>query len=495
MIDATKRHFAKTRPGGIVAFLPVLVSFLVTGCNRVEYRPDPLDAATTQSSVEDKDIHDRAFLDYIDAVTGGRQDTAERDWDLQRLTQAAYYNNPRLRVAYEQLKASQARVRTASHRINPTLNLPLEHHSDTSGEQSSPWLFGLLLDFVYERPAKREARIDRAESRLRAARLHIREVAWDIRTRLQSAFLDYYAALQARRLAAGKSELLEQRRTILRQRYEAGQIGKASLADARIAARQADLDLARLDTQVGDKYHNLIAQTGLQADDFDGVTFEFGDFEDLSGITKLGKGDFRRRALLRRADINRALAEYQALEHGLRLEIEKQFPDIMLSPGLVFDQGDKIWALGSSWMLPLFQNNDGPIAEAMAERSVMQARILELQSGILNDLDAAADRFESLQGNLQLAREIRNEAEARSRAVQHQYAGGYSDRLQVVDAGLALLKSRQSLQASRVSLLETCIRLEGITQTPLRGDLDVERSMELLYSLNESHTNQAGYDR
>lgn len=470
--------------GKRILLLPVLLLFLAS-CGRVEYRPEPLDPARMQSSVQAGNLNERAFQDYLDALAGEAQPGSDPSWNLRLLTLAAFYHNPGMRVAYERFNLQKARLQTASQRINPMLNMPLEYHSDTSGGVS-PWLIGLVPDFVYERKGKREARIEQARAGLEAAKFHIREVAWDIRSRLHLAYLEYYSSLEEKRLASVRNELLRQRLNILRQRYESGHIGKAEVTGAEVEVNKAELALANLETRTGETLHRLVGLVGLQVDAFKDADIQFHGLEDLSTIMDMNRDDFRETALLERADIRKALADYEVLEHGLRLEIEKQYPDITLSPGFVFDQSDKIWALGSAWMLPLFHNNDGPIAEALAERSIMQVRIMELQTGILNRLNAELDRFESLKNSLKLAEQLREKAKSGVAAVKNQFEQGYSNRLRLVDTKLDLIHGQQQALASAVSLLESSARLESIMQEPLHNDFNIEESMDILYSLNES---------
>ncbi|MEX2523456.1 MAG: TolC family protein [Gammaproteobacteria bacterium] len=459
--------------------------FVFTACARIEYQPEPLDPVRIQASVQERNLDEQAFLDYLAALADESQSGSEPSWNLRLLTLAAFYHNPKMQVAYEELNLHKARLQTASRRINPTLNVPLEHHSDTSGNVS-PWMIGLIPDFVYERKGKREARIDQAKAGLESAKFHIREVAWNLRDRLHAAYLEYYSALEEKRLASARNELLRQRLLALQQRHEGGHIGGAEVAGAEVELHKSELVLGNLQTRVGNAYHQLVGLTGLQTDNFRDVEIQFRGFENLSRITGMDRDDFRATALLERADMRKALSDYEALEYGLRLEIEKQYPDITLSPGLIFDQSDKIWAIGSAWMLPLFHNNEGPIAEALAERSIMQARVMELQGGILNRLDAELDNFESMKHNLEKAEQLHVKAKSAVAAVENQYEQGYSDRLNMIDAKLNLVDSRRRVLGSRLSLLASFSRLESITQEPLYRDFDLDKSVELLYSLDES---------
>ena len=92
--------------------------------------------------------------------------------------------------------------------------------------------------------------------------------------------------------------------------------------------------------------------------------------------------------MLNRPDILGALSEYAASQSALQLEIAKQYPDIQLSPGYEYDQGDDKWSLGLSVTLPANRNR-GPIAEARARRDEAAAKFNALQASVLGQIDLA----------------------------------------------------------------------------------------------------------
>src|SRR5205085_2292763 len=97
----------------------------------------------------------------------------------------------------------------------------------------------------------------------------------------------------------------------------------------------------------------------------------------------------RRELLLTRPDILASLAEYAASQSALQLEIAKQYPDIHLSPGYEFDQGDNKWSLGVGITLPIFNRNQGAIREAIAKRSEAAANFATLQAHAINETERA----------------------------------------------------------------------------------------------------------
>jgi outer membrane protein TolC len=99
--------------------------------------------------------------------------------------------------------------------------------------------------------------------------------------------------------------------------------------------------------------------------------------------------DARRAALTGRADVLAALKDYEASQSALQLAIAGQYPDLEIGPGYEFDQGDNKWSLGVSHPLPIFNQNKGAIAKAIAKREEAAATVLALQSKIAGELEQA----------------------------------------------------------------------------------------------------------
>jgi outer membrane protein TolC len=135
-----------------------------------------------------------------------------------------------------------------------------------------------------------------------------------------------------------------------------------------------------------------------------------------------------------RPDILGALADYSASQAALQLQIAKQYPDIRLQPGYQFDQGDNKWSLGMVVDLPIFHQNQGPIAEAKARREEAAARLVALQTRVLAEIDRAT---EVLRVTKQTAATLRSLAEAQGQhlhSVTAQFKAGAVDQLEVLNA-------------------------------------------------------------
>jgi outer membrane protein TolC len=192
------------------------------------------------------------------------------------------------------------------------------------------------------------------------------------------------------------------------------------------------------------------------------------DTDIMNNITDFGLSELQSIALTQRLDIQQALAQYSAHEAALKLEIEKQYPDVNLSPGFIFDQSDKIWALGAAWILPLFHPlNEGPIREALAERERKQSEFLALQARVINEVAMAEGRLQAQQSALLEARQLLEETQERYRQMQRQFDLGYADHLQLSRNMLEVAAVEQAVAELTYSVIKSAGQLEDALQYPL----------------------------
>jgi outer membrane protein TolC len=209
----------------------------------------------------------------------------------------------------------------------------------------------------------------------------------------------------------------------------------------------------------------LAAAIGVPARALEGAALSFASLEQLPA--ELATADARRQALLGRADILGALAEYAAVESALQLEIAKQYPDIHLNPGYEFDQGDSKWSPGLTVTLPVLNQNQGPIAEAQARRTEAAAAFNALQARVLAEIDRAVAAYRAaLQKRADADALLARQQEQEHRAQAMREAG------EISRSDLAAL--RLQLSASALAHLEALARsqralgqVEDALQSPI----------------------------
>ena len=181
----------------------------------------------------------------------------------------------------------------------------------------------------------------------------------------------------------------------------------------------------------------------------------------------LSLDEVRREALLGRADILAALSDYAAAQADLQLEIARQYPDVHLSPGYEFDQGDNKWSLGLTVELPVLNRNQGPIAEAAARRAAAAARFNALQAKVLADIDTAAAGYRATEKGLAAIQELAGAQAAARDAVAAQVSAGAAAPLDLLCAQLELAEAEEARLEARVKRQQSLAALEDAVQRPI----------------------------
>lgn len=178
-------------------------------------------------------------------------------------------------------------------------------------------------------------------------------------------------------------------------------------------------------------------------------------------------GQLRRMALLNRSDVQGLLQEYEAAQSALQLQVASQFPNVTLGPGYTYDQGDNKYSLDVSAELPIFNRNQGPIAEAQASRTEAVARFVALQARIIGAIDAATASYRAASDTLSTADALLNGAEGRERQIARSFRAGQIDRPTLVTAQLESAAARLSRLDAAVQQRQALGALEDALQQPL----------------------------
>jgi outer membrane protein TolC len=161
------------------------------------------------------------------------------------------------------------------------------------------------------------------------------------------------------------------------------------------------------------------------------------------------------------------LAEYAASQSALQLEIAKQYPDVHLSPGYQWDQGENKWQLGLSVELPVLNRNQGPIAEAAARRAESAARFEAMQAKVLAEIDRAVAMLAASRQNLDALQALSVAQKARRESVEAQIKAGAAERLDLLNAQFESAASVLAELDAQVKWQQAFGALEDAVQRPL----------------------------
>ena len=359
----------------LLVFL-LLGTWVLSGCAARRYRSAPIVPAESASRLESRNLADPGLRAFLEQNVGHPvAPWPPKTWDLETLSLAGLYFNPTLEVVRARVTEAQAAVVTAGARPNPSLSV--------APGVPSPYLFNLDFAVPIETAGKRGHRIQSARSLENAARFDLADSAWKVRSGVRAALLNYL--LDSRNLDLLRSEEQARREQVnmLEQRLAVGEIPRPELDLARIELSKTHLAISTAEGQIAEARAALASSIGIPVARLEGLSFSWTGLDSPPSAESLSPQQIQREAVLNRLDVRRSLAQYAAAEADLQLEISKQYPDVQIGPGYTYEEKNNFFTLGLSTTLPIFNRNQGPIAEAEARRKEVSATFLEKQAQVI----------------------------------------------------------------------------------------------------------------
>jgi cobalt-zinc-cadmium efflux system outer membrane protein len=356
--------------------------WILMGCAARRYQSAPIVPTESLSRLESQNLSDPGLQEFIEDNIGHPvAPWPPKSWDLGTLSLAALYFNPTLDAARARVAEAQAAVVTAGARPNPSLSI--------APGVPSPYLFNLDLAVPIETAGKRGHRIEFAQSLERAVRFDLADSFWKVRSGVRTALLNYVLAARNLDLLRSEEQMRMDQVNILEQRLSVGEISRPEVNLARIEFSKTHLAISTAEGQLAEAKATLAASIGIPGAGFQGVDFSWSDLDSPPSAEALLPRQIQRDAVLNRLDVRRSLAQYAASEADLQLEISKQYPDVQIGPGYTYEEKNNFFTLGLSTTLPLFNRNQGPIAEAEARRREAAAAFLGKQAQVIAESERA----------------------------------------------------------------------------------------------------------
>jgi outer membrane protein TolC len=431
---------------------------LLAGC--AHYAPQPLDTTAMVDDWRGRTLADSALLRIVAERAGAPRDGA---WTAAQFASAAVARHADVAESRAALEVARAGEITAGARPQPGLSGEIGRATDP-GPFASAWFGSVTLSVTIELGGKRGARIAAARARTAIAAVDAAGAAWSVALGTHEAHAAAVAADSLVAVMAREHDELSALMASARRRLEAGEMTPGELA--RLASEQAALEVERsrgMGQREGTR-QDLARALAVPRAQLGDVVPAPDRVDGCSATSGIGSEELEARALVQRVEVGRALARYAAAEAGLRLEVARTWPDLVLGPGFVWDGGVNRWnLLGALPSLPLNRNR-GPIAEATARREAAGVHVSAVQQAVLADVATARAACAGALRDLATAdsalRALSGEAAAVTRAVERGERGE-RDRL-----AMALVQAR----AARVRLLAaTHLAEAGLTQERALG--------------------------
>jgi outer membrane protein TolC len=458
---------------------------LLGGC--ATYRPQPVDPAAMRAQWQSRRLDDPALAARLRPWLPARDhgQWPPQSYGRAELLLAALALNPDVAEARGHLAEASAAVRTAGALPNPTLSLALERYTQAQAD-SAPWLWGLSTDFLLDGGLRRRLRLQLADQGVRGARLDYAESLWKVRSAVRDALAQQRVARRQQALAdrtVAAAAALEQ---AARQRVVLGEDEPQVALQAAQTLAQARSDQAAAAQRLAGAQAQLARAIGVPASALEGVDLRWDGFDQPTAPAPPRLDALADQALLARTDLERALVDYADRETELHQQVHDQYPQLSLGPGYTYDHGMRKLTFNASLSLPVFNQNQGPIAEARARRETAAAHVRAVQADIAGAIDAARARLAAALPALAAARAGRDAAERARAQAEHAFALGAIDRPALLAARLSALAAEQSA----LGALDAAWQAEAALEDALRTPLDPEEAA-LWRPLQDAHDGPA----
>jgi len=457
-----------------IKFIVIIFSLFISGCS-IEQFFKPLDSQLTTTKLLAKDPTDPKFNQYLAEKGYTEAQLPFTQWGIDELTLCALYFHTSLDVAKQQIVLSYLAIETAGFKNNASIDGTFARSSLENGD-ISPWSYGLSINIPIETTKKRAAQIEKAEKNTEIAYMNAAETAWQLRNKIATDYIAYHQHLAEVQLLNEEIALQDYMVSMLEKRVNIGIASKTELTNANLLALKAKYILSIKEGQLNLIKAQLAADVGLSREKFALINIKPLSIENtltqqtLLLDTPLESKILQEQALLNRIDIRRSMARYAAAEAEIKLKVAQQTPDIVLSPGYLFEFGDRIWSLGFTSLLNMLHKNKTLLEEAKQLREIEGAQFENLQAEVIAMISQAHTRYLAAkkvteQAKVELSQQVEQEQK-----MQIQFDAGLIGKLDLSRYSNSTIIARQQLIASQFALLEIANQIEDVMQKPLYSE-------------------------
>jgi outer membrane protein, heavy metal efflux system len=430
------------------ALAGLVVLFAGAGC--VRYVARPVEPAAHAALYRARRLGDPRLLAWV-----GRwaDQPVASQWTDRQLALAALGLRAELARARADWRAARAAERTAGVRPAPGLNVGVER-AVSGSDGASPWVVSLAGLLSVELGGKRGARLQRARARSAAAEAELRRTAWRIAGETRAAALGLAAAESDRIESQRETQALVEVEALERARYQEAALTAAELARTATEVQEARVRGGAAAAAALDARAMLAGLTALPLAALDSVEVVAELGGGCDAVAAVGGDSLAALALTRRPEIGRALADYAVAEADVRHEVARQYPDLELGPGFIWDQGVHRWTLALALPNLLAFRSHAAIDEVLALRTAAAARVAEAQDELLADAARAVARCTGALLERAAADSQVVVASATASRAQAAYDRGETSRLEPALAALGVIRAERlvRLQIARLSM-------------------------------------------
>lgn len=442
---------------------------LIAACG-IPYQAKPIQQQHNVENIQASAPSQTGFREFVQSQYP-QVDWPIESWDIDKLTLSALYFHPALKVAKADYAVALAGITSAGLRPQVGLNGQLGHSNSANGD-INPWAYGLQVDIPVITANKREINIEIAQYQADIVKIQIAETAWLLRQQLS---LDLIQLAEQQALQASLARLQKSQENLLNayhKRLEVGVAGQSDVLPIKLQHDQAAWQLQQLRLQIRQTEQKILHDAGLTEQ---AVPLKIAPL-NLSHILKArfdqsqayqDAKTIQHYALTNRMDIQRGLAQYAKAESQLKLDMAKRYPDVSLSPGILYEYGDNIWSLGIGSMLNLLNKSSDLWALAEQVRQNEATRFYALQHHVIQLAEQSYLKYRDA-ANLLITMTSEYEQQSRRKQQQeNQWHKGQIDKTEYLQTEIQFYAAQQRLVIQQANVLRALQEIENVMQKPI----------------------------
>lgn len=390
---------------------------------------------------------------------------------------AALMKNPELRAFSWEIRAAEAREVQAGLRPNPTASVDVENIGGTGnfeGVEQAETTFG--IGQLFELGAKRRHRVAVAGLERELAGWDYEEARMTVLTEVARRWIDVVIAQRQLSLADQNADLAQKILAIVDRQIQAGTISPVERDKQLVESISSNVAVEQAKRNLDTAQQRLAAMWGEHSASLDGVD------DELAGMAE----PLSLESILTRVDQNPAVARWpsELAQRAAALDLahSDRIPDLEAAVGVrrFTETDDTAMIVGLSIPLPLFDRNQGAIAEAGYKLSKAHEEQRAARVRVTSDLKAAYGEYATSYSEVLAFRDEALPAAQRAfEAAREGFERGHFDFLAVLDAQRTLIEIQAQLVDATARYHRAIVEIEGL----------IGQSLQSIYEENDGPPN------
>jgi cobalt-zinc-cadmium efflux system outer membrane protein len=408
-----------------------------------------------------------AFCVFVAAVPVRSQTPpAPKDISFDDAIREALEKNLNLLAEKYNIPVAEARIVQARLRPNPVFTTDFDYipfgSQFTPENAAGPTEFSFRLDYLFERGAKRERRVEVAEDAKSVAQLQLLNTTRQLVLDVANAFVDVQAAKESLALAHENLRALNEIVNINATRVKAGDLSQVELIRSRLAALQFRNSVRTAELRLRTaKMHLELLLGRTPTPEFD-VT---GPIRRETAL--LVPEEVRAQSLEHRPDLMALRRDQARSQAEIRLQLAQGKIDYTLSAQYhrqFYNGTGSAVGVFFSAPLPVYNRNQGEIERARLESKQVETRIRALEAAIANEVDSAFAQYSTSRDLLQsVETTMLSEAREVRSVTEYSYRRGEASLLEFLDATRAFNDTMQAYNDARADYARSLYLLDSVT--------------------------------